>query len=273
MNDNSKRIMQKKYSKDADLMFPLHKSDFDHPVREQFIKDLYNSQDFVPVKNKMESKYTESLSSLIDKLGFKDYVFVVLFSALLVGNFGFLYSDKLFHHGEEISSGKKLALNTISLAGIAILMIMGMYMGKAVIASIKQSNNELSVDKFYNRMTVRLFYKFKKICPELEESTLQHCNPEMARVIKTLMLANMSESDTLELYNIAKGLSEYKYTNLYKGKIDELTSREKSLKRALKIVEKTLINNPELSAVIMDVYKGKIPQTFVLQSNKQNVKE
>lgn len=270
MYTKKEQRLLKKYERENDLMYPLHNSDADSPLREQFIKDLISSEDFVKTNNANAKKYEDTFETTFKKFGLKEYIAVLMFAGAFSGIFGGIYSNQLFHH-DNLSSKKRVVLaNTFDVFSITAIVIIGLLMGTGLLVAIKDANRELSIDKFYHRLSIRLFDEFHKFHPELKEEMLQHCNPEMARVITALIVANMPEDKTIKLQNIAMDIADYKYSKTNKPEIEDLKSREKLLNSAMTIIESYLLNNPELKDVVLDVYRGNIPKTFVLQ--QQNVR-
>lgn len=264
-----KRLIDK-FSKENDLIYPLHSSDYDNPVRKEFITNLLHNETFVPTKDKAEEKYKEPLFKIIRNFDKKDYVFAGLIALLCSSVYCGMFSDYLFNHKDVAEKKQRITMNLLDLASIVAVVISGMGLSTLSIGSIKQSNQEVAVDKFYKRLSVRLFSEMKKMHPELKEETLKQCNPELARVIYTLLIANMSEKDTQKLWNIANTVSEYRYNKLYKGEIGDLKNRDQALQQAMVIIESHLINNPELARVILDVYHGAVPVSFIVK--EQNTK-
>ncbi|MBR3510443.1 MAG: hypothetical protein IKN73_00050 [Alphaproteobacteria bacterium] len=264
-----KRLINK-FSKENDLIYPNHTSDYDNPVRKDFITDLLNNEKFVPAKNNAEERYKTPVLEFVKNFKVKDYVSAVLLTTMLSSVYYGLFSDSLFKHKGATTKNQKIAMNLVDAASVLLFVLSAMLLNSLFLGSFKQTNQEVAVDNLYKRLSVRLFVEIKKIYPSLNEEVLKQCNPELARVIYTLLISNMPEKDTRKLWQIANSISEHKYNKMYKGEIGDLKIRDKALQQAMTIVESWLIDNPELVRVITDVYRGNVPATFVIK--EQNTK-
>lgn len=264
-----KRLINK-FRKENDLIYPNHTSDYDNPVRKEFITDLLHNETFVPAKNNAEEKYKTAVLSFVKNFKVKDYVAALLLAAACSGVYYGMFSDSLFKHKGATTKNQRIAMNLVDTGSVLLFALSAMGLSCLLLGALKQTNQEIAVDNLYKRLTVRLFVEMKKIYPSLNEDVLKQCNPEMARVIYTLLISNMPAKDTRKLWQIADSISEHKYNNIYKGEIGDLKIRDKALQQAMTIVESCLIDNPELARVISDVYRGKVPAVFVMK--EQNTK-
>ena len=261
-----------KYEREDNLLYPLHKTDFDDPVRKKFLEDLGNNEHFNEACKAIDKQYAKSSGVKLKQLCVKDYGVILLFGGMFAGLYYGAYNNQLFHHDNITQKSKLVAVNTFDALSITAVLIIGLLMGCAAVISIKDADKELTVDKFYRRMSVRLFDMFKDLYPDLKQETLERCNPEMAGVITTLLMTNMPKAQTEKLQKIAMDLAGHKYVTIDKSRIGDLKARDKLINSAVSIVESYLLNNPELRDVILNVYKGQIPKTFVLNMDNQKTK-
>ena len=134
--------------------------------------------------------------------------------------------------------------------------------------------DKTSGQTLYARLSVRIFDLMHETYPELDENVLRACNPEMARVIRALLIANMSDDDVHDINEIAERVAKT---------LNDMSSLDKNaqnsakiqcnndIKRAMAIVENNIAINQNLYSAIYELYRGKVPAQFVFESN-QNTK-
>lgn len=258
--------LYKQFEKENNLMYPLRDGKTADVVRDEFIKQLIASPDFVATYTANDELMQEPIKKIIKSFKAPAYV-MVAFIGLAFGGIttGALAQDE--HQKVDIK-------NNISGTDIAIItlnFLLGVLLGEFVAVSFKQVNQYSAIDSLYSRASIRLFNELKKYHPELKEDVLKSCNPEMARVIKALLIANMSEKDVMKIRDIAfnaAGLNNHTKSN----SVEELKDYNKEMKNALKIVERALLFDENLKNEVLNVYKGNVPVTFILNKEKQNIK-
>ena len=261
--------LYKQYEKENNLMFPLRDGKTADFVREEFIRQLIASPDFRATYTANDKMMQEPIKKIIQSLKTPACILFVSSIGIIFGGIttSFLIQDS--QHKIDIKNIKNLS--GIDVAIITFALLLGVLISEFVLVSFKQLNQESSIDSLYHRASIRLFNELKKYHPELKEHVLKSCNPEMARVIKALLIANMSEQDAMKIREIAFRASGINTHSRYNS-FEELKNYDKEIQEALKIVEKTLLFNEPLKNEVLNVYRGNVPATFVLNQTKQNVK-
>ena len=256
------RNIAARFAKDMALIHPVHNTKETNATRDAYITNLVNKPDFVKTYTNNDKLKQEPLKKTIASFSGKD-IFLMLFFAFVIGgiSLGVIKSEQ----PAQITKTQKAQDAAVVLA----LALIGLGLGGAVAVAFKQVARENAIDGFYHRLTVRYFYKLKKIAPDVfKEDVLINCNPEMMRVITVILMANMSKEDTKKIQEIA-----VRVPCLHDDRdIETMKAIEADINVALKIIEKSLADNPELGAVVRKAYSGYIPATFVLNSENQNTK-
>lgn len=259
----------KKYEREDNLMFPLHKSDIDNPVRKTFVQDLMNNENFRKTNQANEPKLEEPIKKVINSFGIKHYVGIAVLTAMY-GTLGYgITKGALPKTEKQNTETKKLLDYAPDIALITLVLLASIAASVATVASVKQSSIELAYERTFSRIAVRLFDDRKKRHPELDEEILKLCNPELGRVIKVLLIANMPDRDLRKVKSIAKSILNQHSDN----RQQDIEIQENLLEEAMKIVKSILITNPWLKKTITEVYKGQIPAVFttVIQEEKQKI--
>ena len=142
-------------------------------------------------------------------------------------------------------------------------MLVGFGAGLATTVHSHRMIRKYDVERFYNRMAIRLFSVLKKVYPDLQDNALLNYNPESSLVITTLLMANMSEEDTKKIQSLAITLSNK--DNVEK---DDLQEYEAGINEAFEIVKTALDQDQDLYYSILQVYNGIIPRNFNLHQSK-----
>ena len=255
-NKTENNKMELRFKRDAKLGHPGHTSANQPEARKEYIDRLIKNADFRPTYIQNDARFEESAREIFSHLRKFD-IFVIVAMMAILGSIG--GACKYSTYNPKTTTAKKVLGSTpYALFGI----LAGLLFGCVTTVANKRSDRESGVESFYNRMIVRLFDVLHKTYPDLDENVLRNCNPEMARVIQAIMIANMSESDTRTIHNIAMKLYDTTYPNTLTEK--EMQDIEKGIKQASIIVLNTLSEHPELNDMVIDAYRGKIPAKFVL---------
>ncbi|MBR5904257.1 MAG: hypothetical protein IKZ49_01840 [Alphaproteobacteria bacterium] len=268
MNTKKQEKLYKDFEKENEILFPLHNETKEDVVREDFIKKLIQSPDFVKTIKDNNVYMADSVKEIIKKFGIASYIFIALTGFTLGG-----IATGISAQDEQTKKIDIKNIDSKELATIFLLFCLGIVLSSGTIISFKQVNQESAIDAIYHRASVRLFKELKKYNKDLNEDVLKSCNPEMARVIKTLLMANMPKEDVLKIRSIA--LRTFWGTNNQTryNSIEELKNKNKDIKDALKIMEKVLLFDENLKKEVLNVYRGNIPATFMLnQLQQQNIK-
>ena len=258
------RNLQATFAKDKDLMHPIHNAKEENEQREAYINDLMGKTDFVKTYKKNYEAVREPLKHTIKSFSLRHILLILFFGSVFGGvTAGVVNSEKA---ANTIQTKKDIAKD---VAIVFLSVLAGLGIGTSAAVAFKQSDKETAIDNFYNRLIIRYFYKLKRISPDVfSEDILKNCNPEMLRVIAAILMTNMSPEETKKIQNIAT-------TTLFlHDDRDIMTMRkiETNIKTALKIVENCMLKNPELEDLVHRAYTGYIPETFMLNSVKQNTK-
>ncbi len=258
-----KRLI-KQFERDNALGYPFHKTDNETANRAAFIKQLIANQKFVETYKQNDKKFEESWREILKKMNVLDYIMLISIT-LCAGGFGYLASTNTDFQSKTINQHKDVFVVLFTLIGLLAGVIIGLHNNVVTHRINKQSD----VDNFYNRMIVRLFDIMRETYPDLDENMLKQCNPEMARVITAIMIANMPESDTRTIQDIAIRMMRTLRNMDNKNKIRTLSNCNVELKNALSIVEHNLLTNPTLNEAILSIYRGNVPATFILGNNQK----
>ena len=236
------RRLYDRLNRDEELICPNHNKEESNTVRDEYIADLIKNQSFEPTYKANYEHAKEPLKKTIHDFSWKYYLLIAFFGLTFGGfTFGVLQSDKTHQ------PTKKKALATV------LMLLGGLGLGVASAISFKQTNRESEIDSFYNRLIIRYFDKLKKENPnDFSEQKLLACNPEMVRVIRAILMANMSERDTKRLQYVATTTTIANVSS----NIDELRRMESDIKYATRILEKSLKENPDLDILLKKAYNG-----------------
>ena len=259
--------IEKQFERDNNLGMPFHANGEKDPLREEFIKNLIKSPDFVKTIQQNDKKYSEKPKDTIKRFGAFDWFIVFAFMAIMGGTSYFYKSEQ----NTQISDKNQTQKNNIDLILFTTLMTMfGLITGLTTATLIAQETKESNIDKFYNRLSVRLFDSLREIYPDLDENILKSCNPEMARVVTALIVANISEVEVREIRDIALNFA-YKFNQFSSNKKSGiLLDSNTEIKNALSIIEQCVLTDQNLHDAILSVYRGKIPSIFTLSQPTKN---
>lgn len=256
-------------NRDDKLAFPYNNSDTEPAARAEFIKQLNNSETFVPTNKKNAKKTDEPIRATLKKFNGFDFVSVAFFGAI-VGTLGYSVATANKPQTKFVQNIFNPSVCSFVLAGL----LFGLLAGTGNQISLKRANRDNDIESLYARLSVRIFDLMHETYPELDENVLRACNPEMARVIRALLIANMSDDDVRDINEIAERVAKT---------INNMSSLDKNaqnsakiqcnndIKRAMAIVENNIAINQNLYSAIYELYRGKVPAQFVFQSN-QNTK-
>jgi hypothetical protein len=248
--------------KDNELMHPVHKSDTDSAVRSEYIQNLLDTPDFVKTYQNNSKKTSESLTDILKKPTKKGIIISLLFAAIFGGVVGMYQSDARAKNPDQ-----KVVNQYAKDAAILLACVLaGLFVGAVTAVAFRQAEHEDKIDGFYHRILIRYFDKLRIAYPKtFDENVLKQCNPEMVRVITAIVIANMSESDTEQLKEIALSVLNINDTRDFKA----LKSFETDINRGLNILSRALNEAPELKQLVRQAYTGYIPKTFVLSQSTQ----
>lgn len=257
--------LQNQFTREINLIGPYHKAaDNTSPQRAAFLSELAKSKTFVPTFKQNEKKFECSLRELVKKFNKFDY-FTILVLGVFAGTVSYSAATNYKTPYKIINEHKTASVILFTTVGL----LAGLGFGFGLSAAFKQDKQYMKTEQFYGRLAVRLFDSMREIHPDLDETLLKACNPEMARVIKALLIANMPEEDTKELYAIADKISNALKKISSKNEFSILKQCENDLKDAMAIVEHYLITDQQLYQVILSVYRGNIPAIFRLQNEEK----
>ena len=261
-----KRLQRAKnqLKRDNDLGMPFHKTSEIDTQREDFLKSLISSKTFDLTKKYNDAKFAESTRDTFKRFKLFDYSIIALF-VICVAGFTPIVAYDTVQNNQTLNKHKDLSLAAFAALGA----IMGFLLGFVVSVALQQENRDNAIESTYNRLSVRLFDLMRETCPDLDKKVLKSCNPEMARVIRALLMANMPEKDVQEINAIAMKLSHMLRDITPTTEPHILIDCNNELKQVLSIVEHNLIMNPKLYDSILAVYRGNVPLSFVLQNNQK----
>lgn len=269
-----KRLQRTKeqFKRDNALGFPFHKSDQESPERAAFISSLINNKEFVPTYNQNYEKNKGSVRDIIKKFNAFDYFCIITFS-VCASIFAFGISAT-YNQNQDSSvknvkiMGKKIPVFCLIWATIGLLA--GLSVGVVNQISLNRSNKEGDTENLFYRLSVRLFDLLHETYPDLDENLLKACNPEMSRVIKTLLIANMSDEDIQQIQEIATNIAKNLRKIPSKDENSILLSCNSDIKQAMSIIEHNMLTNQLLSEAVLGVYRGNIPLKFSLQNTQKS---
>ena len=262
-SQKKKNRITQRLKRDNDLGMPFHKTNKVDAQREAFLQSLISSKAFVQTYKSNDAKFAESTRDTLKRFTFFDYCIVALFVICGAGLTP-VATHGLVQNNKTLNTHKDLSLAAFATLGT----IMGFLLGFFVSVALQQESRDNAIESTYNRLSVRLFDLMRENNPDLDEKILKSCNPEMARVIHTLLVANMSEQDVKEINAIAMKLAPRLRNISASTKPSILINCDNEIKDALNIIEQTLILNPQLNDAIMGVYRGKIPTIFRLEKTR-----
>ncbi len=255
---DSNESLKQKYEKENNLLNRLHVNKT--PERAKFLNKYFNNKDFAKTRERNAAKFAEPLVSILKKIK-TEYVMMALL-AVLVGSFSGLHT---------YSAKEKAGIENQQKANIQIALsvlfgsLLGFGAGLATNVHFYRMVRKYDIERFYNRISVRLFNVLKKVYPDLQDNALLNYNPESSLVITTLLMANMSEEDTKKIQSLAIVLA-----NKDNLENDEIQEYESGINEAFEIVKKALDQDQDLYYSILQVYNGIIPRNFNLKT--QNTK-
>lgn len=256
-------------NRDDKLAFPYNNSDTEPMARAKFIKQLRNSETFVPTNKKNDSKTAEPMRATLKKFNGFDYFCIAVFG-LATGTLGYTMSKESTQNTKIVQSRFDSSVIAFGLAGLLI----GLMIGTINQVALNSSNRDNDIESLYARLSVRIFDLMHETYPELDENVLRACNPEMARVIRALLIANMSDDDVRDINEIAERVAKTlnNMSSLDKNAQNSAKIQcNNDIKRAMAIVENNIAINQNLYSAIYELYRGKVPAQFVFQNN-QNTK-
>lgn len=250
--------------RDNDFGMPFHKSNEKDPKRDAFLRYLSNSKTFVPAHDDNNRKFAEPVRETVKQFRLFDYFVIAIFMAG-AGGFAHIATQDTINNNHVLSEHRNLSL----AAFVTIGAILGFAMGFGISVLLHQESKEGAENALYNRLSVRLFDSMHEIFPDLDEKMLKSCNPEMARVICTLLISNMPAEDVREIQayatKIARKLRDVTpYTDSNK-----FIECNEDIKYVLSIVDYNLIMNQDLHNAILAVYRGNVPLQFVLKNGQK----
>lgn len=266
MNIPQKTIknIKRKFQRDNDFGSPFHKSDVENAQRKDFVSQLQKNKDFVPTHMANDRKFATPIRDIIKNFKTFDYIVIALVG-LACGMVSYQVGKNINTKIESINQHRDLSAVMFATFGL----LAGLFLGGGTCISMAQENKDSAVESLYRRLSVRLFDLLHETSPDLDEKILRACNPEMSRVIKALLIANMSEKDTREIQSLA--------TEIFASLRDMTPNNEKrillecepKIKDILAIVEQNIITNQALHDAIIAVYRGNVPVKFVLNNNQK----
>ena len=249
---DSNESLKQKYEKENKLLNRLH--GYEAAERTKFLNKYFNNKDFIKNRERNAAKFKEPLKSILKKIKF-DYLGIVLL-AIVIGSFAGIYT---YAKKDDVSIEKQQNKNIKSVFVGLVCMLVGFGAGLATTVHSHRMIRKYDVERFYNRMAIRLFSVLKKVYPDLQDNALLNYNPESSLVITTLLMANMSDEDTKKIQSLAIALSNK--DNVEK---DDLQEYEAGINEAFEIVKKALDQDQDLYYSILQVYNGIVPRNFNL---------
>ena len=263
-SQKKKNRITQRLKRDNDLGMPFHKTNKIDAQREAFLQSLISSKAFVQTYKSNDIKFAESTRDTLKRFKLFDYSIIALF-VICVAGFTPVVAYDTVQNNQTLNTHKDLSLAAFATLGA----IMGFLLGFVVSVALQQESRDNTIENTYNRLSVRLFDLMRETCPDLDEKVLKSCNPEMARVIRALLMANMTEKDVQEINAIAMKLSHMLRDITPTTEPRILIDCNNELKQVLSIVEHNLITNPKLYDSILAVYRGNVPLSFKLQNNQK----
>ena len=255
---------KRQFKRDSDLGFPYHKTDNSSTERSAFITQLMNNKEFVPVRKDNDKKYADTLREIIKHFDRFDRL-VMLLLALGLGT-GSCILTKDIMDTKQVSKPQK-ALNLAAFTTLGALL--GFAAGFGISVALYKVNKEGAIESCYRRLSVRLFDLLKENYPELDEKILKACNPEMARVLNTLLVANMPKEDVLEIQDLAMKISRELRDLNPQNQAGTLLVCNRYLQTAISIIEHNIITNQFLYDSVLSIYRGNLPVSFMLNNNQK----
>ncbi len=255
---------KQQFKRDNDLGFPYHKTDKTSPERSTFITQLMHNKEFVPVRKANDKKYKESVRDVVKKFTPFDCLITLVF-VLAFGTFSCVFTKANLEIKQVSTIQKYMALVAFTTLGSLLGFAAGFYTS----ISLYESNKDMAIENCYRRLSVRLFDLLKENYPDLNEKMLKACNPEMSRVINTLLVANMSKEDVLEIQDLAMKISRELRDINPQNETSVMVVCNRYLKTALSIIEHNMITNQFLYDSVLSIYRGNLPVSFMLQNNQK----
>ena len=257
--------LTKQFERDLALAAPFQKSDKIHPVRANFMNKLSENTEFSKTNNENKKRFAQPTKQTIKNFGSFEKFIICAFMAMsgIIG----------YEHAYTNLGGQETEQTTTNKISISVFMfvsmLFGLLVGGTVSVIMKQESRDTDITNFYNRLVVRLFDILHEEYPDLDENMLKHCNPEMARVITALMVANMPEKDTHEIQKTAIKFAKTLQNQNNRNKTITFHNCNEEIKNAIAIIEQNLLLNPHLQDTILAVYRGNIPATFKISQNEK----
>ena len=256
--------LQDTLKRDTEFGIPNHKSKKHNPTRDAFISYLMESEDFVPTVAKNHKKTKFPFKSILKQ--FNAFDWILIGGLALTGG---VFANKTVQKHEPVQKIEVQKQNVNAAIIVAMCVILSAAVGFGAIFGIHNSKSETAVDDMYNRLSVRLFDSLREIYPDLDENMLKACNPEMARVIKALLVTNMSKSDVDKIHKKALILSEILMDLTTKNNMGTLTRYNNKIKDIVSIIEHNMIRVPGLTESVLWVFRGSVPLKFNLLSEQK----
>ena len=256
-----KRLQRTKeqFKRDNTLGFPFHGSDKSTPERDAFISSLIKNKEFVPTYTQNYERFKDSARDTIKKFNGFDYFCIAIFVAIF-GGFAYAFSSINTPKSKIIQQHHDAAIIIFTLLGV--LAGLGVGVGNQI--ALSRANKDSDNANLFYRLSVRLFDSMHEKYPDLDEKVLKACNPELARVIRALVIANISDEDAQQIQEIATNLAKKLNKMTSKNENDVLLSCNDDIKQAMSIIELNLTTNTLLYEAILNVYRGNVPVKFLL---------
>ena len=251
--DLNERLKQK-YDKENNLINPLRTQESEERIK--FLEKFFKNKNFLKIRRRNAAKFAEPLMSILKKIKI-DYVSISLLAIAFggfSGVFAYAAQDDITPVENQKNKNVKIALST--LLGIFV----GFVAGLATTVYSHRMIRKIDIERFYNRISMRLFNGLKQEYPGFEYKNIAVYNPEMALMISTMLMANMNEADTTKIQSLAIALADK--DNLEK---DGLQEYESGINEAVNIVKKALETDQDLFYSILQIYNGVIPRNFSLK--------
>ena len=262
-----KRLQRAKeqFKRDNALGFPFHKSDKENPERDAFMSALIKNKEFVPTYNQNYERFKGSARDTIKKFNGFDYFCIAMFVAMF-GGMAYVFTSVNAPKSKIIQQHHDAAVAVFTLLGI----LAGLGIGIANQVSLNRASKDGDNANLFNRLSVRLFDLMREQYPDLDEKVLKACNPELSRVIRALMLANMSDEDAKQIQEIATSLARKLHNMTQKNENNVLLSCNDDIKQAMSIIEQNLLTNQLLNEAILNLYRGNVPVKFSFQEQQKS---
>ena len=255
---DSNESLKQKYEKENKILNPSYVRET--PERTKFLNRYFNNKDFARTRAHNAAKFAEPLASILKKMK-TEYVMMVLL-AILIGSFSGLYT---YSAKEKAGVENRQKVNTQIALSVLFGTLVGFGAGLTTNVHSYRMVRKYDIERFYNRISVRLFNVLKKVYPGLQDNTLINYNPELSLLVTTMLMANMTEEDTKKIQSLAISLTNK--DNLEK---DELQEYESGINEAFEIVKTALDKDQDLYYSILQIYNGVVPKNFNLKA--QNTK-